>query len=174
MSARAIVLALSLLLLSPFASSDGSFSRQAVLTVIAGAPAAADGHEYTVSATAGDVVTVLVAWASSTADLDLRVTPPRAECVIDGTTGSLCVADAVLARDVACARNPAPLATGPAVERRSFVAPASGIYAIAVLATVAAPQGVNYDISIDVDGAGGAVGGPTSATHVASPTCKLA
>lgn len=175
MPARAIVLALSLLLLFPVASSEGTFVRQAVLKVMAGAPLAADGHEYAVEAVRGDLVTVALGWASTTADLDLRVTPPKGECVIDATTASLCVADAVLARDVACTRNPAPFETGPAVERRSFVAPASGWYAIAVLATVAAPQGVHYDISIDVDGAGGAVAGPTTGTHVlGSPACKLA
>lgn len=172
---RTLVLAIAIAMTAPLVSSSGSYSASATLAVTAGVPQVADSHIYEVAASTGDDVDVVVSWASSTADLDIRVIRPDAPtCPILPDPDAVCIVELELSRDRTCASEPAPAAFGPATETRSFTATGTGTHGVIVMATLAAPQSVAYDIEITVTGAGGSVSGPQAARFLGgNAACKL-
>jgi hypothetical protein len=180
---RAILLLSILVLATPGVASSGSFEHRDVLDdshdlgIALGTPTTGMAHLYRVTLAAGDRVRATLEWTEPLADLDLVLEAPAPGCALLPIPDAVCLAKRppFLGGGLGCdGAHSATVALGPAGESIEYVALDGGTHTVAVIANTLAPgTRAGYRTTITVEGAGGAVAGPSDAEYLfRSPECR--
>lgn len=175
MSIRALHILSVLFVLATLAPMGGAtgptFVHNGELVTLASVPLRADAEEFTVYLEAGDVLDASLTWAT-TDDLDLAIIPPGGSCGVLPTPEVDCLAGRIPAAYL-CTNGGAGLPVYSIdAEAVTYTAPVTGLFKIAVQASVAVPLStIPYTLTIDIDGVGSTydISGPGAISYLRSP-----
>lgn len=189
MDIRRIVIGLTLIMLSAAATplalaDDGTFTHHGrITTFFGGTYVISQTQEFSVHLEKGATVTATVAWFDDSADLDLMFVAPAGACDVLPEPDAACLIASSQSRidGAACEgvghTGGFPLTPGP--ETATFTAKVSGLHKVGVAAAFAEPlgaatgYGVDYVLTVDVDGTHGAFSGPTGINYLRVNHCRL-